>query len=126
MTYLPDASWSDSLPQMIQSVLIRSLASARRIGFIGARGSGPIPDTVLLTRIDAFEVTVQGEGRFEARTSIEMTVLRDRDQRVLGTQRFGGSRILSSDRNDIIVQSFQQLLDELLPQAATWVLDRAA
>ncbi len=125
VTYLPDASWSDSVPQMMQSVLIRSLASAGRIGFIGAQGSGPVPDTVLLTRIDAFEVAVQRDGRFEARISIEMTVLRDRDQRVLGTRRFGGSQILASDQGAIIAQSFQQLLDEILPRATSWVLARA-
>jgi ABC-type uncharacterized transport system auxiliary subunit len=125
VTYLPDAIWSDSVPQMMQSVLIRTLASAGRIGFIGAQGSGPVPDTVLLTRVDAFEVMAQGDGRFEARISMEMTVLRDRDQRVLGTQRFAGAVTLPNDQASTITHAFQQLLDGLLPQAATWVLARA-
>lgn len=126
VTYLPEASWSDSVPQMMRSVLIRSLASAGRIGFVGAQGSGPVPDTVLLTRIDAFEVTAQGDGRFEAQILMEMTVLRDRDQRVLGTRRLAAALLLADDRAPTIARAFQQLLDGLLPEAATWVLVRAA
>ncbi len=125
VTYLPDASWSDSVPDMMQSVLIRSLASAGRIGFVGGQGSGPVPDTVLLTRIDAFEVAVLDDGRFEARISMELTVLRDRDQRVLGTRRFASDLSLADDQARTIARAFQQLLDAILPEAGTWVLARS-
>jgi ABC-type uncharacterized transport system auxiliary subunit len=125
VTYLPDANWSDSVPQMLQSVLIRTLASDGRLGFVGAQGSGPIPNTVLLTRIDAFEVAAMADGRVDVRISFELTVLRDRDQRVLGTRRVAGSQIIANDRADTIARSFQQLLNDLLPQAAAWVLGRA-
>ncbi len=124
--YLPDATWSDAVPQMLQSVMIRSLASARRIGFVGPQGAGPVPDTVLLTRIDAFGVAVLPQGGFEARVALELTVLRDRDQRVLGTRNFTGAIPLADDRGDTIARGFQDLLDRLLPEAITWVLARAA
>jgi ABC-type uncharacterized transport system auxiliary subunit len=125
VTYLPDASWSDSVPQMMQSVLIRTLASAGQIGFVGAQGAGPVPDTVLLTRIDAFEVTAKADGSFEARVSFEVTMLRDRDQRVLGTRRFDGAQIITSDLAEVIARAFQQVLDDTLSDAAVWVLARA-
>ncbi|MDX8354951.1 ABC-type transport auxiliary lipoprotein family protein [Cognatiyoonia sp. IB215182] len=124
--YLPDAAWSDSVPQMLQSVLIRSLASAQRIGFVGLQGAGPVPDTVLLTRIDAFGVAVLPQGGFEARVALELTVLRDRDQRVLGTRVFTDAIPLTDDRADTIARGFQTLMDRILPEAATWVLARAA
>ncbi len=124
VTYLPDANWSDTVPQMLQSVLIRSLASSGRIGFVGAQGAGPVPDTVLLTRIDAFEVSAQADGRFATRISCELTVLRDRDQRVLGTRRFVQDLTIVDDRARTIAGAFQQLLDNLLPEAMTWVLSR--
>lgn len=124
VTYLPDANWSDSVPQMLQSVLIRTLASADRLGFVGAQGSGPVPDTVLLTRIDTFEVIALADGRFDVRVSFELTVLRDRDQRVLGTRRVAGSLMIANDQAETIARSFQQLLDSLLPDATLWVLAR--
>lgn len=125
VTYLPDTRWADGLPQMLQSILIRSLASAGRIGFVGAQGAGPIPDTVLLTRIDAFEVDQQTGDRFQARIAFELTLLRDRDQRVLGTRRFVQSLTVANDQTTTIVQGFQRLLDTLLPEAGTWVLAQA-
>ncbi|PJI84302.1 ABC-type uncharacterized transport system auxiliary subunit [Yoonia maricola] len=126
VTYLPDASWSDAVPAMLQSVLIRSLASANQIGFVGAQGDGPIPDTVLLTRIDAFGVERQADGALLAQVSFEATVLRDRDQRVLGTRRFAQSVALADDQANTIARSFQMILDELLPEVVAWVLARAA
>jgi ABC-type uncharacterized transport system auxiliary subunit len=124
VTYLPDATWADAVPNMLQSILIRSLASSGQIGFVGAQGAGPVPDTVLLTRVDTFEVTQQPNGRFEAHVSLELTVLRDRDQRVLGTRRFAQKLNLTDDQASTIARAFQQLLDTLLPAALIWVLSR--
>jgi cholesterol transport system auxiliary component len=104
VTYLPDARWSDEVPQMVQSILIQSLAASGGLGFVGLQGAGPVPDTVLLTRIDAFGVA----------------------QRVLGTQRFAGAAPVGNDQADTIACAFQRLLDGLLPDAVAWVLARAA
>lgn len=121
VTYLPEARWADAVPQMLQSVLIQSLAESGALGFVGAQGAGPVPDTVLLTRIDAFEVNVQADGTYQAEVSLDLTVLRDRDQRVLGTRRATQSLFVSSDRADAISQAFQQLLNDLLPEAVAWI-----
>lgn len=126
VTYLPNARWSDEVPQMMQSLLIQSLASSRQFGFVGAQGAGPVPDTVLLTRIDAFDVLARSQGDFQLRVSFELTVLRDRDQRVLGTRRFAKTRVGTSDQADQIARLFQQLIDELLPDAVAWVSARAS
>lgn len=125
VTYLPDARWADSLPQMLQSIFIQSLASAGRIGFVGAQGAGPVPDTVLLTRIDAFGVDQLDNGGFQTGITYELTVLRDRDQRVLGTRRFAQTGMIANDQATTIVRGFQTLLDGMLPEAMGWVLARA-
>ena len=125
VTYLPDTRWADTLPQMLQTILIQSLAGSGRVGFVGAQGAGPVPDTVLLTRIDAFGVDQRPDGSFGARIALELTVLRDQDQRVLGTRRFDQTALVANDRADTVVRAFQALLDALLPQAVDWVLARA-
>lgn len=125
VTYLSDARWSDEVPQMVQSVLIQSLAASGGLGFVGLQGSGPVPDTVLLTRIDAFEVEQQPDGTFQVRVSCDLTVLRDRDQRVLGTRRFAGAMPVSNDQADAIARAFQRLLDGLMPEAVAWIVANA-
>ena len=124
VTYLPDARWADTVPKMLQTILIQSIASTGQIGFVGAQGAGPVPDAVLLTRIDAFGVDQQADRSFVARVSFELTVLRDRDQRVLGTQRFATTLPVANDQADTIAATFQQALETLLPQALPWVLAR--
>ena len=126
VTYLPDARWSDEVPQMVQSILIQSISTSGGLGFVGLQGAGPVPDTVLLTRIDAFGVEQQADGTFQVRVSCDLTLLRDRDQRILGTQRFAGAVPVSNDQADTIARAFQRLLDGLLPDAVAWVLARAA
>lgn len=125
VTYLPDARWADAVPQMLQSILIQSLADSGAIGFVGAQGAGPVPDTVLLTRIDAFEVNVLADGTYQVQVSLDLTVLRDRDQRVLGSRRSAQSLTISNDRPEVISQAFQQLLNDLLPAAVAWVASTA-
>ncbi len=126
VTYLPDARWADTVPLMLQSVLIQSLAGSGAIGFVGAQGAGPVPDTVLLTRIDAFGVNVLADRTYQVEASLDLTVLRDRDQRVLGTRRVAQTRAVSNDRADVVTQAFQQLLDDLLPDAVAWVTSVAS
>ncbi|MEJ8561974.1 ABC-type transport auxiliary lipoprotein family protein [Yoonia sp. GPGPB17] len=125
VTYLPDARWADGAPQMLQSILVQSLAATGRIGFVGVQGAGPIPDTVLLTRIDDFGVDRQADGLFVVRIACELTLLRDRDQRVIDTRRFAQSGNVSDDAASTIAQGFQTQLDALLSDAVPWVLMRA-
>ena len=125
ITYLPQARWSDDLPRVVQSLLVRSISGTGRIGFVGRSDGGPVPDSALLTRIDAFDVTVGADGSFTAAIDITLTVLDDRDQRVVGTQSFTQAVPLANDSPATIVAGFQALLDVLLPSMANWTLDRA-
>lgn len=122
VAYLPQARWVDQVPQMLQSVLIRSLAATGKIGFVGAQGSGPVPDVVLLTRIDSFGVDKRASGDFAVSVAIDLTLLRDRDQRVMANTRFASDLAVADDRARTIALGFQQVLDTLLPQAVGWVL----
>ena len=125
ITYLPAARWSDELPRVVQSLLVRSISATGRIGYVGRSDGGPVPDSALLTRIDAFDVTRGADGSFTARVDITLTVLDDRDQRVIGTQAFRQSVQVVDDSPATIVAGFQALVDALLPAMADWALDRA-
>ena len=120
VTYLPDVRWADEVPRILQNLLIRSLSESGRIGFVGEAGSGPIPDYVLLTRIDSFHVDVAADQSFTARIAFELTLLRDRDQSVQGTQRFRGETAIANDQASTIVQALQQLMDTVLADAVGW------
>lgn len=121
VTYLPGARWADELPRMMSSVLIQSLSNSGQIGFVGAQGEGPIPDVVLLTRIDRFGVTVQPSGALVAQISLQLTILRDQDQRILATRRFTVDGVAPNDSAVIVARTFQALLEQVLPDVVGWV-----
>ncbi|MBE0412983.1 MAG: membrane integrity-associated transporter subunit PqiC [Yoonia sp.] len=120
IAYLPDARWSDDLPRLFQTLLVQSLSSTGQIGFVGIPNAGPVPDVVLLSRIDRFDVEVDETVGFRAVFACTCTLLRDRDQRVIRTQRFAQSIAVSTDNPLTIARAFQALLDETLPEIVIW------
>ena len=125
ITYLPDARWSDELPLVVQSLLIRSISGTGRIGYVGQSDGGPVPDTALLVRVDAFQVAVTADQLFEITVDIALTLLSDADQRVIATRSFSQSTKARDDSPATIVAAFQQVLDVVLPAMADWVVQRA-
>lgn len=120
IAYLHDARWADELPSVVQSLLIRSIASTGRMGYVGVSEGGPVPDYALLTRIDNFEVNIAGTAVI-ARVDISLTMLRDSDQTAVKTRSFRNQAGAGSDQPQEIVAAFQAILNGLLPQMADWV-----
>lgn len=125
VAYLPDARWVDILPLLLQSLLIRSLAATERAGFVGASGAGPVPDMVLLTRVDRFDLSLPAPGSAPvAEIDMTLTLLRDIDQSIAGSRRIEARQALADDSPQTAVAGFQALLAAELPGAIDWVLDR--
>lgn len=122
ITYLPDARWTDELPLVVQSLLIRSISGTGRIGYVGQSEGGPVPDTALLARVDAFQVGIPSPGAFEVSVDISLTLLRDRDQSVVASRSFAGTAQAADDAPTSVVSAFQGVLDTLLPQMADWAV----
>jgi len=122
ITYLPEARWVDEAPIVLQGLLVRSIAASGRIGYVGPSEGGPVPDRALLARMDAFEVTIEPGGGVLVMVDLSLTVLNDRDQQVLGIRNFVQAAVARNDSPSAIAAAFQAALDELLPEAADWVL----
>ncbi len=125
ITYLPDARWSDELPLVVQTLLIRSISGTGRVGYVGRSEGGPVPDTALLVRIDAFQVDVLADERFQATVDIALTALDDRDQQVIGSRSFAQTAIAADTTPAAVVLAFQTVLNALLPEMADWAAQRA-
>lgn len=124
ITYLSDARWSDTLPLVVQALLIRSISGTGRIGYVGRSDGGPVPDTALLVRVDAFQVGVVAEKQFEVAVDISLTLINDQNQRVIASRVFEQKARAADDSATSIVAAFQDVLNVLLPGMADWVLQR--
>ena len=124
IAYLPDARWSDELPLVFQSLLIRSISATDRIAYVGRSDAGPVPDKALLVRMDAFEVNALADDTFEVHVDIELTIINDRDQRVVATRSFSQSQSTPSEDARAVVSAFQDVLNNLIPTLSEWVIQR--
>jgi cholesterol transport system auxiliary component len=124
IAYLPDARWSDELPAMLQTLLIRSISETGRVAYVGRSDAGPVPDKALLVRVDGFEVSALADGRFEVRVAIDLTLVNDRDQRVVGSRQFAQTESIKTDQTRDIVAAFQTIMDDLLPTMSDWAVQR--
>ncbi len=125
VTYLPDARWSDELPDLLQTILIQSISGTGRIGYVGRSESGPVPDTVLLVRLDAFNIEVMPDGTFAAVVDIALTALDDSAQSVRATRGFASRARAPDDRPVAVAATFQRILDGLLPAMSDWAIQNA-
>ncbi|KIT14324.1 ABC-type transport auxiliary lipoprotein family protein [Jannaschia aquimarina] len=125
VAYLPEARWSDEVPSLVQSLVVRSIAGTDRLGYVGPAEGGPTPDVALLLRIDAFEAQpiTGGEG-LASRVSIAATLIRDRDQALLSSRTFAGSAVSQTDDAQTVVAAFQAALDGVLPALSDWTAAR--
>lgn len=119
ITYLPDARWADDLPEVMQSLLIRSIAGTGRLGYVGPGEGGPVPDVALLTRLDAFQAEVTGDV-LNVTVDMTLTLLRDRDQRVIASRVWRQTAPAADDSPAAVVAAFQAALNTLLPEMANW------
>lgn len=122
ITYLPDARWSDEVPAVVQSLLIRSISATGRIAYVGRSDAGPIPDRALLTRIDAFEVSQLANASLEARVDLRLTIVNDADQRIVASRGFALTAPVAGDAPVQVVGAFQSLMTALLPDMADWAI----
>ena len=122
ITYLPDARWSDEVPAIVQTLLIRSISGTGRVAYVGQRDGGPIPDRALLSRVDAFEVVTLPDGALQARIDMDLTVINDADQRIVGSRRFAETAPVAGDDPRVIVAAFQTVLNTLLPEMSDWAV----
>lgn len=120
ITYLPDARWSDEVPVMLQTLLIRSISGTGRVAYVGRSDKGPVPDKALLMRVDEFAVAALADGTFEVRVEIDLTMISDRDQRVTATRQFAKQQAIPTDQTRAIVTAFQTVMDDLLRVMSDW------
>ncbi|MEM7488288.1 MAG: ABC-type transport auxiliary lipoprotein family protein [Pseudomonadota bacterium] len=126
VAYLPDARWADEVPALLQSLAIRTIAATGRLGHVGAAETGPIPDTALLLRIDAFQAEPRPDAAgVPVRIALAATLVRDADQSLLAARDFTATATAATDSPAALVPAFQQALATILPTLADWTADRA-
>ena len=121
--YLPGARWSDELPSMYQTVMLRAFEDTGALAYVGRRPLGGTGDFALISEITDFHA-VLSDDRNSATTRIRLVarMVRETDARVLSRRTFQAVAPAASTETLDVVKAFNTASDEVLDDLVRWGL----
>jgi len=121
---LPEARWVNEATEHVQLLLVRSIAGSGRFSVVTSAGTGPSPDYVLLTDLQAFQAEVDQDGvAVVIRTTI--TLLSDTDGTVVSSRSFANSASVADTTAELVVAGFDQAMTQQLADVVGWLVGKA-
>ncbi len=117
----PEATWLDSMPDMVQGLLIQSLEDSGRFAGVG-RAGGMRSRFGLASDIRSFEVVDDGSGRLVVELGIRVNLVHQPTGRVMAMNSFERSRPVAGGSLDEIVVAFEEAMAGLFADITGWVL----
>ena len=118
ISYLPGVSWSDQLPSLIQTILVRAFENSGRVKAVGKPGESLAINTQVLVDIRAFEMDVTGAPT--ARVTLGVKLLDERNGQVRATRVFDVSRPSASDRPKDAIAAIDQAATAAVAEVVAW------
>jgi cholesterol transport system auxiliary component len=117
----PGAAWLDSVPEMLQSMMIKSFSDAGIFDGVGRTG-GMRTRYSLAMEIRHFEV-VDDAGRLSVDIALQASLIHQRSARPVASRSFRHGGAIAGQGVDPIVQGFESALSGLIGELVDWVLD---
>ena len=118
---LPGSRWVNESTEHVQLLIARSLANSGRFALVTSAGSGPAPDYLLLTDLQAFQAEV-GDEKVIVVIRSTMTLLSSADGAVISSRSFTNSATVSDTSAELIVKAFDEAMTQHLADAVGWVV----
>jgi cholesterol transport system auxiliary component len=118
---LPEARWVNDTTELVQLLLVRSLANTGRFALVTASGGGPAPDYELLIDLQAFQVEVQGDAQVVT-VETTLTLLRDTDGSVVASRSFTDTAPAASLISADVVAAFDAAMTRQLQEILRWLV----
>lgn len=114
------AAWLDSVPEMLQSLLVKSFADTESFGGVG-RSGGMRTRYSLATEVRHFEA-VDEDGRIRVDIAIQANLIHQRSARPVASRTFRHGGPVSGSGVDPILAGFESALQSLMAELVEWVL----
>ncbi|MFV0490345.1 MAG: ABC-type transport auxiliary lipoprotein family protein [Pseudorhodobacter sp.] len=123
--YLPDGSWATETPEMMQTLIVRTLENSNAFRYVGRRPLGSYGDYVLVSELTDLQAEVQPEGAGDGatvRVRLMARLVRESDASVLGSRSFTASVPVATTETIDVVEGLNDATQEMLRQLSSWVL----
>lgn len=124
----PGAAWLDSMPAMVQALMIQQFEDSDRFAGVG-RAGGMRSRFSLSTEIRHFEAVDDGQPGLGVDLAIQANLIHHRSGRVLASRTFNHQARVSGTDLDPLVEAFETAMGALFADLTGWVLtegERAA
>ncbi|CAI9402680.1 hypothetical protein ANOBCDAF_00957 [Pleomorphomonas sp. T1.2MG-36] len=118
ISYLPGVSWSDELPPLVQTIMVRAFENSGRIKAVGKPGESLAIDDQVIVDIRAFELDVTGSPM--ARVTLGVKLLDERTGKVRANRVFDVTRPASSDRPKDAIAAIDQATSAAVADVVVW------
>lgn len=122
--YLPDAQWGDTVPDMLQRILVQSLGATGSFSYVGRVPLGIAGDYALLSEIEDFNAELNS-GEVVVRLTVGVQMIRELDATVVSKNRFSAAYPAESTRTADLIPAFDAGMLQVVKQITDWSL-RAA
>ena len=121
--YLPRARWADSSPEMMQTLMLRSVENTNAVRYVGRRPLAGSGDYALISEITDFQAERRdGEDAAEIRLRMTARLVREDDASIVATRVFTATAEVESLDTLPVVESFDSAANPLLREVAAWVM----
>lgn len=120
--YLPEARWADPTPEMLQTLILRSLENTQALRYVGRKPLGPGGDVALLSEVTDFQAELSGSTGARINLRIIARIVREEDTRVIATRIFTASAEIASTDTAAIVEGFDIATAALLTELTGWTM----
>jgi len=128
MTYYSGASWADTGPDMMQTLLVESFENSRRIVSVGVERSGLRADFVLKTDLRDFHANYKGHDPSdtapEATVRMNAKLVRMPRRNIVAGDTFEATVRAASPALDDIIKAFDQATGAVLRRIVEWTLQQ--
>ena len=131
LDYFARASWTDSMPRMVQTLLIESFENSGKIVSVGRQVIGLRADYILKTDIREFQAeysAVQGRTEIDPastpniRMRVNLKLVRMPERRIVASRTFEYNQPAPGPGLTDIVLGFDEVLGKILKRAVAWAL----
>lgn len=122
--YLPDAEWGDTVPAMLQRLLVESLGATGSFDQVGRAPLGLSGDVAMISEIQDFNVDLSADGTL-IRLGVEAQLVDEMEAKVIARGRFAATVPAASTRTADLIPAFDAATRQLIGQMTAWTLDAA-
>jgi cholesterol transport system auxiliary component len=122
--YLSGARWIDSVPDLVQALIVETLQNTGAFRFVTRTTTGPFPDYTLLSEILDFQAEATGDPELplQIRVTFSLALVREDDGAIVSSRRVTASRPAASAATADVVTAFNAATDQALAETASWIL----